>query len=508
MSFFGFWPRRSGKASSRQASPNQRVAGDKELLGFDLLFHLSYMSSVAASGASRSRIFELAARLPCVSSQYFQEIHLLARRMNLDYSEACRLVGESSKDERVRSLLLRLSASLASGEAEGDFLVQEAQIQAESYGNEYERNLESLKKWTDAYVALIVSATLVVIVAAVSLLIYKVSPGFILMLMGIMIALSGLGVWVIYRTAPKEVKPLRGKEDCRKRRLASTLLKILLPTACLTFAVLTFLWVPLGLSLVAVAIIIAPIGLVGISYDRDVDNMDSEISIFLRSLGNVASATGTTITEALNRLDLRSMHYLESHIRDLQRRLASRLKPELCWHRFVVSTGSEVIARSANCFQDAINLGAEAQEVGSRASLLALKVNLLRSKRLLVSSTFGWLVMAMHGAIIGLLIFVVEVVRIFGQIIQGIDVSKEAMAALPAAGLSGFSATDMELLKWVVIPVALVLSGVNAFAPKATAGGSSLTFFWYLAVTLGITGASLYVVPKMAALIFQMVPSM
>ena len=60
------------------------------------------------------------------------------------------------------------------------FLARETEIQLEQYSRKYERDLESLRKWTDAYVALMVSVTLVVVVSLVSMMIYSVGTVFIL----------------------------------------------------------------------------------------------------------------------------------------------------------------------------------------------------------------------------------------------------------------------------------------------------------------------------------------
>ena len=53
-------------------------------------------------------------------------------------------------------------------------------VMLEDYTNEYERGIESLRKWTDAFVALLVSCNLVVLVALISNMIYNL--GSILML--------------------------------------------------------------------------------------------------------------------------------------------------------------------------------------------------------------------------------------------------------------------------------------------------------------------------------------
>ena len=153
---------------------------DKSAFNFDLLYQLSCMSVIAASGVPRKLIFEYAAKLPCSAAEYFRRVDLTCERLKYDYAKGCRMVGETTKEPKMRELLLRFSSSLLCGEPESDFLIREAKAQSEDYDNEYSRKLDTLKLWTDAYVSLILSAILVIIMGIVSTMIYKVETGFII----------------------------------------------------------------------------------------------------------------------------------------------------------------------------------------------------------------------------------------------------------------------------------------------------------------------------------------
>jgi flagellar protein FlaJ len=503
MNFSKFWPKRNKKSSS-----DDKVPTDIDYLSYDLFYQLSYMSSIAAAGIPRSQIFEFASQLQCSSSRYFAEIHLLAKKMRYDYAVACRMVGEATKVESVKSLLLRLSSSMGSGEPESDFLAQEASIQAEAFKNEYERGVESLRKWTEAYAALIVSSALIVMVAAISMLIYPVATGVTVMLVGVTIVVAILGAWAIYRVSPKEVRVHSHASHCASYERAARLSRLLVPIALASFIVLLLLGAGLGWALIVASFFILPIGVAGILFDRQVAKKDSDISTFLRSLGNVASAIGITVSNALGRLDLRSTANLANDVKRLRSRLVSRLKPELCWQRFSLETGSETIYRSVKMFHDATRLGGDPEEVGERSSLLAMNLDFLRAKRGQVSSSFILLVIGMHAALVALLLFVIQVITIFSKTVEG--VYTEAVAGAPAKMLEvfSFSFDKVGILKTLVMPVILVLAVSNAFALKAADGGSRYKFFAYLGVTLGISGAALVFVPMVAEKIFSSIPTM
>lgn len=502
MNFSMFWPGLNKKDSSKKDSVNS------EHLSYDLFYQLSYMSSIAAAGISRSQIFEFASQLPCSSSRYFKEIHLLATQMRYDYAVACRMVGESTEAESVKSLLLRLASSLSSGEKEADFLSQEAKVQAEAFKNEYERDVESLRKWTEAYAALIISAALIVMVAAISMLIYAVATSFTVTLVGVTVCVAAVGAWAIHRVSPKEVRVHTPSSKCAAYSRARWLAGFLLPAAVVCFFICLLAGFGLGWALIVGSILILPVGIAGVRFDRQIKKKDTDISTFLRSLGNVASAVGITVSNALERLDQRSTANLAKDVGRLHARLDSRLKPEICWQRFSLETGSETIYRSVKMFNDAARLGGDPQEVGERASLLATTLDFLRAKRAQVSSSFTFLAFGMHGAIVALLVFVVQVITLFAKVVEGVYTQSVAEAQAKAVEVFSFSFDSVRLLEVLTLPCILVMSVATAFAVKAADGGNNYKLCSYLAVTLGLSGMGLVIVPGLVDGIFSSIEMM
>ena len=494
MNFWRFWQRRNGRGSF-----------NKGLLSLDLLSHLSYMSAIATTGVPRGVVFEEASRLPYVSSRYFSDVSVLCGKLNYDYAEACQLVGKTVQEEEAKSLLLRLSSSLSAGEPEMDFLNREAHVQAESYGNEYERQLESTKKWTDSYVALIVSAALIIIVAVISMMIYQVGITFILSLAGLTIAVTMAGSWIISRAAPQETKTHSLPELLRGQRIARVNFKVMLTLVVIAGALLGLVGMPLSWIMLTLAILVSPVGLFSMWDDRRIDKRDADIASFLRALGGVTKAIGTTVTEALSRIDTRATGSLASEVKKLNVRLASGIAPDLCWRRFVAETGSELVDRTVRIFWDGISRGGDPEEVGNRASFFAMKIALLRAKRRMVGATFGWLSIPMHGAITALLIFIVNIMALFGKTIGEAQVGERATsshALAVGANLGGFQGADMALLSTLVMVVMVVLTISNAYAVKAAEGGHSNKLFYHLAIMMTITGVTLLLVPAAVDMIF------
>ena len=487
-----FWQKRTGKSSF------------KEVSGFDLFYQLTYMSALAAAGISRSRIFQLASKLPSPSSRYFEKIDILSQKLAYNYPEACSMVGEAAKSKEIKSFLLRLSDALTSGEPMADFLAREAQVQGEYYSNEYERDLESLRKWTDAYAALIVSVALIVIINLISTMIYEMETALMAGLAVLAATMGFFGAWVLSRSAPKEVRSVSSSEGSREQRLSRKLLKVLASVTLVACLSLALLGVELRWLLVLASFLLLPIGRVGLLIDRRTSKKDEEISSFLRSLGGMATSTGTTLTEALTRIDLSSFPALEPDVKRLHQRLVAFIDPKLCWQKFEAETGSKLISQGASIFHDAVDMGADPERVGFLCSLFATKTVMLRAKRRVVSSTFVWLSMVMHVAVVALMVFIVEIIGKFQSLIEGLALERGEQAvqmmALPIP-LLAFGSAQIRFLYQMTIFMILLLTLTNTLALIATDGGHISKAFCYLCISLFIVGASLLYVPPLVNMI-------
>jgi flagellar protein FlaJ len=479
-------------------------------IDYDLVAQLTYMSALATANVGREKLFQKTAELGYTTSGYFHRVHLVAQRLNYDYARACQLVADATDSEVVSSLLLRFSSSLASGEPETVFLARETEIQIEQYSRKYERDLESLRKWTDAYVALMVSVTLVVVVSLVSMMIYSVGTLFILALAALMIGIAGLGDWIIYRTAPVEPKTHKRPQKSKTQAQMLSVARILLPTAALLGAVTAFVF-NVGAGMVAAAVAVAPVGILAFIDDRRVDQQDRDIATFLRSLGSIVGAIGTTVTEGMERINQRSLGTLEQGVRRLHVRLRSGIRPDLCWDRFVAETGSELVDRSVGTFWHTMKVGGDPDQIGFLSSLFALKISLMRENRKLVSQTFMYLMVPLHAVLIGILLFVTEVMVIFATQLNNIqaqalqNTDPTTTGGIDVSNVLAFASPDIGFIRGFALVVTIVLTFVDTWSPHATAGGHHHKVWLYAAIMMLMSGLMLMFVPHMVSGLFQSV---
>ena len=450
-------------------------------LQFDLYAQLSYMSSIATSGVSRADLFEHASKLPYSSSHYFKTVHTMAQKLNVDYAEGCRLVSQQTDIEEVKSFLLRLAGAMSSGEDEAEFLLREATVRGESFGNIYERDTEGLKKWADAYVTLIVAAGLIVIVAVISMMIYEVGVPIIVGIAFTMVIVTCLGGWIIYVAAPKEVKTRLAGASSKEQLLAVKVFKITAPLGAIVAALVFLATGNLGYVLIIGAVFLFPAGHIIAKDDKKISKRDEDISTVVRVLGNITSAIGTTISEALVQIDKRSMGSLQPDITLLRYRLDAGIDPHLCWRTFVEESGSELVDRTVTMFWDALDMGGEPAHVGNASSLFASKISFLRATRGMVAATFRWLVLPLHLAMTGLMLFIPEIMKLFTQQINesrasitGNSDNSIPGSSVPIGDIFSFGNVNITMITVLVTFVVLVLTMANAYAPKAAEGGHNL----------------------------------
>lgn len=488
------------------AKPTEKVSSDSAWLSFDLLSNLTYMAAVAASFASRDRILELSISQPFKTAIYFKQAYLLAKRLGFEYSRAFQLVGKKAGAETVKALLLRFASAIDSGESELDFLVNESRVEKEIYTASYLRQLDTLQKWTDAYAALIVSASVIVVVVLVSSMLYNLGEAFLVVLSGMTILMTFFGGFVIYKTSPYEVKCYKKGKGPLKRRLALRLFFWGAPLGILgaTYAAVNFGVAPAFLVLGAALV---PSGLFAFLDDGMVTKIDQDVASFVRALSRVASALGTTVSVALTRLDRRSMGTLEPYIQRLQTRLQSNLDPALCWERFRDETGSELLNRCTRMLLDGCSLGGSPERVGEIASDYGLSISILRAKRGVASSTFAFLTIPLHFALVSLMIFILEVMKGFQGHLSSVMVEMAGKSfegrAIQLSALPMFQQRDLTLVSLLTLVVIIGFTVANSVTPWFATGGHPAKIVFYASLMCLLSGVSLLIIPPVAQMVLQ-----
>jgi flagellar protein FlaJ len=339
----------------------------------------------------------------------------------------------------------------------------------------------------------------------VSMMIYPFSPVAILGLAALMVCVTFVGAWLIFTVAPIEVKTHSLRHRSMEQERAGKLAKVMLPAAALAGIGASMVF-GLSAGLFVSGLMIAPIGAVAFLDDRRIDARDRDIAAFIRALGGVMSSAGITATDALGRLNRRSLGSLEPSVRRLHIRLKNGISPDLCWLRLAGESGSELVTRCVRIFWDGVRAGGDTKQVSELASDFALKIWLLRADRKLVSTTFSWVVLPLHAVLLGILFFITQVVLVFNEQIGSIQTDDLNSGLLAEAGIEGVVLVQLAGASFIPIfvgTVALFVTAANSFAPYGATGGHRLKICLYAAIMMVMSGVVMFAVPHVVHGLFD-----
>ena len=159
-------------------------------------------------------------------------------------------------------------------------------------------------------------------------------------------------------------------------------------------------------------------------------------------------------------------------------------------------------------FWDGLRLGGDAERISFLASTFAMKVSLLRASRKLVSSTFAFVMIPLHVALLAILLFVTQVLVVFST--KMVEVQNQGLSTGVAqdANVSTtllFAAPNISFIRAFVVAVVLVLTATNTFAPYAAGGGHPYKLCLYGAVMTFLTGVAMLIIPAIVHALFASV---
>jgi flagellar protein FlaJ len=132
---------------------------------------------------------------------------------------------------------------------------------------------------------------------------------------------------------------------------------------------------------------------------------------FLPSLGSISSMKGGKINESVYFLSQKDYGILTKHLKNLYRRLRTRINDDDAWEWFGVDTGSNYVQRSGEMFREATFAAANPRVVSKMISENIRKIKNLRVKKLTIANTS----IALFGGITFGISFSIYVSLVIGQ---------------------------------------------------------------------------------------------
>jgi len=491
---------------------------ENKRMGNDLLFMITYMASIIHANVSRPEIFaHTAERKEYIPSKAMKRVECFVKRWNYSYAEALLLVADRLRNDLLKSLLNRFGNSISSGVPDEEFLTSELGTVRNVYRNNFEQGVEMLKKWGDAYIALMLSATIVSIIIMVSVAIYApddlestLNSSYFLT-----IGVSAFGLITMYKSIPDDEKA-HGLEEggSYEQNLIAKFERIIIPVTLLISIIMLFMGINFGVICVLVGLMLAPLGYLGFIDDKNIIARDEDFTVFIRGLGAIMGGMGMTVGPAISEVDRKSLKVLGPFINGVYSKMNIGLDEGLIWAKFVKESGSNLIYKYLGIFRDSVDLGAGPSEVSQIVGASMLEQTLLRQKREMLATGFIVLLIPMHIAMIGIFAFLYNILTTMARAIQDVMLTfEETASALSSSSTSvggsmagsinifvSFPEDKMQL--FLIISI-MIVTIANILAGKIVKGGHHSMLYFFGSILIGLTGIIYIVTPVIVGALFS-----
>ncbi len=498
-----------------------QILEDKRM-GADILFMITYMASIITSDVSRPEIFAFTAeRKEYVTSRYIGKVERFVKRWNYNYAKALELVAERTKNKMLSSMLTRYGNSISSGVPDDEFIRLELSTVRSVYRNHFEQGIEMLKKWGDAYIALMLSSTIVSIIIMVSVAIYAptdldstLNSSYLLI-----IGIGLFGIITMYRSIPGDQKchdnPNKGSYE---QQTIKKLERIILPVLAVAVILMIIAGFNYGVIFLVLAVLLAPLGIFGFIDDTNIIHRDEDFTTFIRSLGTIMGGKGLTVTTALGEIDRKSLPVLSEFIDSAYSKLNLGLDDDMVWTRFVNDSGSNLIYKYLNIFRDSIKLGGNPAEIAKVVSSSMLEQTLLREKREMLATGFIVLLIPMHVAMIAIFVFLYQILIAMSHAVTSVmeSFSQTSTALGDTSANVGGSMSGMmnifvnfpeEKMGFYITMVILIITIANIIAGKIVKGGDNYMYYAFGSILFALSGMVYIVTPYIVNMFFT-IPTM
>jgi flagellar protein FlaJ len=515
-------PARSLPFASQIAGLKDKLAGlqENKKMGADLLFMTTYMASLAIANATRPEIFSFAAnRHEYISAKYIGKVETFVKKWNYSYAEGLSIVAERTQNEILRSVLNRYANSIESGVPDEDFLSNELSTVRSVYRSQLEQGMSMLQKWGDAYVAMLLSGTVIAIIMMISVVIY--APGDLQstfnMSYAVILGISVFGIVLMYTSVPDDPKSHGLSERTSKEQgTIHAMERIIVPLTLAIIIILVLLGIAASLIFILVGILMAPLGIIGFIDDHNITLRDNDFSVFIRSFGAVMGGQGKTAVYALGTIDRKSLPALEPLVNSVYSKLNLGLDEKQCWDKFIGESGSNLIYKYLNIYRDTVALGGPPEPIGTVVGSSMLEQTLLREKKDNIAKGFIVLLVPMHIAMTGIFVALYQILLVLSGSVssmmtqfQNVSASSGGQSAgvslgsVFGGGMSLFSNFPAAAMQTYVTISLLIFTISNTISARIVSGGDRYMYYFYAAIFCTLTGLVLLVAPMVVGLFFS-----
>jgi len=364
-------------------------------------FFITHLRVLAISDLSLKDIVNVLGDKPVYTSlgKEIKKISILATQWRYPMAKTLHFIAERTPSKIFKDFLDRFSQSLDSGVEHREFIETEQEAVIQEYKTMYETSNENIVILNEVYVSMLIAIIFVMsfgivlpmIIGAESMTTYTYLSSFLL------IVSEGLLLYLLKAMIPQDEfwHKTGDKGDIEvgltKMFKSSVIACILIGSSM--FFLKYYLSNPI-MNLISIeiltAIALSPLLTVGLKVfyeEQNIIRKEKNFLGFLPALGSISTMKGGKINESVYYLSRKDYGILTKHIRNLYRRLRTRIDDDAAWQWFGVDTASNYIQRSSEMFREATFAAANPRRVSRMISENMRKILDLRVKKLSVVNT-------------------------------------------------------------------------------------------------------------------------
>ena len=328
-----------------------------------------------------------------------KKMSVLSTQWKLPLSKTFRFTSARTPSKILKDFLDRFSQSLDSGVEHREFIETEQEAVIQEYKTIYESSNENVVILNEVYVSMLIAIIFVMSLGIVLPIVMGTEDmnTFIYLSSFLLIISEGLLMYLLKAMIPQDeiwhVSEDQGNVEIKLKNYFKISAALSMLVGSVLFYLKYYMELPfldiLSFELL-IAASISPLILPGFAAfmeERNISRKEKNFLSFLPALGSISTMRGGRINESVYYLSEKDYGVLTRHIRDLYRRLRTRIDDDASWEWFGVDTGSNYIQRSSEMFREATYAAANPRNVSKMISENMRKIRDLRVKKLTIVNT-------------------------------------------------------------------------------------------------------------------------
>lgn len=437
----------------------------------------------------------------------FNKISILVNRWNYTLYKATKLVSSTIREDNIKKFLQRLSYSLNMGIDLENFMKIEYEKLLEAIAAEFDRAVERVKRYIEAYSALLTSASFLSVSMLLVSMIYGMEIEKVLIYSILMISGSlAMIIFLTARTLPLD--PILHDEEIRPASL-KLIEKInsLLLTPCIAASIFLFISLnqnvggeqlivrnltPIPLSLITAGIPLFLIGRIGRKWVKQVEKIDESYPSFVKSLGDAILVTNS-LKESSKILEINDYGELNKLIKRLRRRLEAGFEQNKSLNILGLESLSSLVLKTIRIIADSIFYGARSEVYIKSVYDYVLRHLIDRKKRRQTAGTLRGLVIPLQAILVTVAALIAALTKILYRFSLLIWDWFPVIAAAHPSQVATYFYT-------IIIVVALS----SSTALYIVEGDSKFTLTYFLGLLLTLSGAIYYLISLGSETLFNL----